>query len=160
MRLRVRTYISACFVAGVLGLVACKSPSEKEAWRLSPVLKGERLDSLHTAELDLFVREGGHRYRAEFFLLHDNRTEEEAIVLNISLIGKHDTIYQGDQHIILAHKPGEWIGKGLLQHEVEFSLPQPISIRYPGIYKFKIYSPSNPSPHGIGLIGCRLFQIS
>lgn len=144
----------------VLALSACVGEAgQGKPWTMT-ALSGERLDSLNGARLEVLVSEGRKPYRLEFFLLHDNRTEQEAIPLRMMLCGKQDTVYQGEMLLPLARERGRWIGQGLLQHEVEFALPAPIRIKYPGIYTLHLYSPLEPSPRGISLLAFRLIQVS
>lgn len=145
-------------LSAIIALSACRPADQDGLWTMTN-LSGDALDSIKPAEMSFFVHKGMGQHRLELFLLHDDRTEEENISLHIALVGRHDTIYQAEQSLSLAERPGLWTGKGLLYHERAFNLPKPLHIKYPGIYKLSIYSPMKPSPRGITLFGARLVRL-
>lgn len=146
-----------CLIIACLVGSACQLSEKDKPWTMT-TLSGDSLDSLHQAQMRVFVPKGQQKHRLEMFLLHDNQTETTSISLNISLIGKYDTVCQVQQELSLVSKTGTWIGQGLLYHEVDLTLLEPIYIEYPGIYSVNVYSTTKPTPRGINLVACRLME--
>lgn len=139
-----------------LGSLGCTARSDAGLWAMQAV-SPQGFDSLHRLEQDIFVPEARRRVSLEFFLRHDNRTEEEAIPLAIELRNHHEElVYHDTLTLRLAEQKGVWLGEGLVNHELSFYAPQSIKLEYPGIYRVVLYSPAKPSPRGITLVGCRL----
>ncbi len=135
--------------------VACSRPKEN-IWVMQAT-SPEGFDSLHRVEKELFISKGKAKHKLEFFLRHDNRTLDESIPLRIEIQNKQEEIIHRDSLLLpLAEHKGLWIGQGLLSHELSFEAPKQLYLNQAGIYKVIIYSPQNPAPKGITLVGFRL----
>lgn len=139
----------------LMGALSCSRPKEN-IWVIEAT-EPEGLDSLHRVEREVFVAEGKKVHQLEFFLRHDNRTKEEAIPLRMEIKNKQEEVVHRDSLMLpLAVRKGLWIGQGLFTHELSFEFSKKLHLNQAGIYKVVIYSPQNPAPKGITLVGFRL----
>ena len=107
---------------------------------------------------ELILVEQGHRpYRIDLLVLHNNDTEQMSAKLDLaveSIQGKE--VYLTTVPIVFAEKPGLWQKFGLVSHEVNVRLANPIYIDNPGLYRFSFAQSKAKGIQGITLIGFKL----
>lgn len=149
-----RIFSLPLFVALGLGVCSCQIDKD-DSWSMLPVGR-EGLDSLHSLKSEFLVRRGGEMHRLDLFIRHDNRTESDRLRLILSLRRKTDTVYRDTIELRLSEAPSTWVGQGLLNHEVEYSVPQALLLQEAGIYEASIYAPRGEETKGLTLVGIRL----
>lgn len=149
-----RVLPQSLLVALCLGLGACQI-NKDDSWSMLPVDR-EGLDSLHSLKSEFLVRRGGEMHHLDLFIRHDNRTEHDRLRLILSLRRKTDTVYRDTIDLRLSEAPSTWVGQGLLNHEVEYSVPQALLLQEAGIYEASIYAPRDEETKGLTLVGIRL----
>ena len=107
---------------------------------------------------ELILVEQGHRsYKIDLLVLHNNDTEQMSAKLDLaieSIQGKE--VYHTTVPIVFAENPGLWQKFGLVSHEVNIYLANPIYINNPGLYRFSFAQSKAKGIQGITLIGFKL----
>lgn len=111
-------------------------------------------DSLHRVESEILFEEGRRKHYLDMVLQHDNRTEVTDVQLLLKISNREgDNIHQDTLKVKLASSPGIWVRTGIINHDIDISLKNPIYIAYPGLYNLSIYALEPKHIQGINLIG-------
>lgn len=108
-------------------------------------------------EEEVLIEQGRKPHTLELLLRHNHSTEAMDVTLAVSLEAKHlDFQHKDTVTLKLASTPGEWLGKGLLEHEVHQALSRKVIAEHPGIYVFRVDLLVHPSSINLSLLGYRL----